>query len=100
MSNEGTKRSDQVIDDARRLVHDAREARVFESIYRENPYLVVAAAAGLGYVAAGGLPSPFTRRLLKIGMKALFVPIAASQLKEIAVGVQNAQTNETLDMER
>jgi len=42
---------------------------------------VLAAAAGLGYIAAGGLVSPFTRRITRFGMKALFVPIAAAQFK-------------------
>ncbi len=62
-------------------VVDVDKARDF---WRENPYLVLGAAAGLGYVLAGGLPTPFTRRLIRIGMKALFVPVAASQLKSLA----------------
>lgn len=62
---------------------------MFESFYRDNPYRVLGAAAAVGYVAAGGLATPFTRRLIRIGMKALFVPIAATQLKEIALGSSN-----------
>lgn len=61
-------------------VIDVDKARAF---WHENPYLVLGAAAGIGYVLAGGLPTPFTRRLIRIGMKALFVPVAASQLKSL-----------------
>lgn len=79
---------DDGIDDAELLRHDlkeiaqtVRDKRIVERTYRHNPYVVLAAAAGLGYIAAGGLVSPFTRRLTRIGMKALFVPIAAAQFK-------------------
>lgn len=55
-----------------------------KAIWEENPYLILGVAAGAGYLLAGGLATPFTRRLVRIGMKALFVPIAASQLKSLA----------------
>lgn len=51
---------------------------------KEHPYLAIGAAAAVGYVLAGGLPTPFTRRIVRVGMKALFVPLAASQLKGLA----------------
>lgn len=62
-------------------VIDPEKARAF---WEENPYIILGTAAGVGYVLAGGLATPFTRRLIRIGMKALFVPIAASQLKSLA----------------
>jgi hypothetical protein len=78
----------QAVDDAQELREDVagilaevREKRIPQRYYRHNPYIVLAAAAGAGYVAGGGLFSPFTRRLVRIGMKALFVPIAAAQFK-------------------
>jgi len=67
-------------------VVDTERAREF---WKENPYLIIGAAAGLGYVLAGGLPTPFTRRLIRVGMKALFVPVAASQLKSFATSVSD-----------
>lgn len=67
--------------DIRGLMQEVRDKRIVERTYRHNPYVVLAAAAGMGYIAAGGLVSPFTRRLTRIGMKALFVPIAAAQFK-------------------
>lgn len=49
----------------------------------EHPYLAMGVAAAAGYIVAGGLPTPFTRRIVRIGMRALFVPLAASQLKSL-----------------
>lgn len=76
------------VDDAAALREDLREVaelvrskEIPQRIYRHNPYVVLAAAAGVGYVVGGGLVSPFTRRLVRVGMKALFVPIAAAQFR-------------------
>ncbi len=68
------------------IIAEVRDKRIVQRYYEQNPYVVLAAAAGVGYVAAGGLFSPFTRRLVRVGMKALFVPIAATQLKALTGG--------------
>lgn len=68
--------------DVQDLITQARNKRLLERTYKHNPYVVLAVAAGIGYVAGGGLVSPFTRRITRIGMKALFVPIAAAQFKK------------------
>lgn len=47
-------------DEAKRLVEGQLEAR---------PYVVLGAAAGLGYVLGGGVPSFLTRTLLNIGVR-------------------------------
>lgn len=57
--------------------------RTVGQVYRRNPYVVLAGAAGLGYLLAGGLFSPFTRRILRMGMRAMVLPLAATQLKQI-----------------
>ncbi|MFU8802813.1 MAG: hypothetical protein ACNA8W_03290 [Bradymonadaceae bacterium] len=94
--------SNNLVDDTKRLTEDVRqmyhhlkEDNSFGRLYQDNPYAVIAAAAGVGYVLGGGLLSPFTRRLLRVGMKALIVPVAASQLKTFAQsggGSLNGQT--------
>lgn len=53
-------------------------------LYERNPYSVLAAAAGAGYILGGGLLTPFTKRLTRMGMKALVIPAALSQLKSLS----------------
>ena len=72
--------------DLQHLITEVRDKRIVQRYYEQNPYVVLAAAAGVGYIAGGGLFSPFTRRLVRVGMKALFVPIAATQLKALTGG--------------
>jgi ElaB/YqjD/DUF883 family membrane-anchored ribosome-binding protein len=81
----------RVIDDSKRLADDVRDAahkanpaRVVGKYYQDNPFAVLAGAAGVGYLLGGGLFTPFTKRMLKIGMKALVVPLAASQLRNLS----------------
>jgi hypothetical protein len=51
---------------------------------QRNPIGMVLAAAGIGYVLGGGLFSPMTSRLLKIGVRLALVPVIKSQLGAIA----------------
>jgi hypothetical protein len=51
---------------------------------QRNPFVMVAAAAGVGYVLGGGLFSPLTGKLLRIGLRAAIVPLVKSQLKGLA----------------
>jgi ElaB/YqjD/DUF883 family membrane-anchored ribosome-binding protein len=79
-----------VVEDSERLASDVRQlyeqitgSEDVRSLYEDNPYAFLAAAAGTGYVLGGGLLTPFTKRLARIGMKAVFVPVALSRLKEL-----------------
>ena len=49
-----------------------------------NPIGMVAIAAGLGYVLGGGLFSPATGKLVKIGLRVALLPLLKSQLANIA----------------
>jgi hypothetical protein len=51
---------------------------------QRNPFIMVAAAAGVGYVLGGGLFSPLTGKLLKIGMRAAIIPLVKNQLAGLA----------------
>lgn len=51
--------------------HPAQRAQRF---YQEQPLLCVGVAVGLGYVLGGGLRTPLTGRLLKLGASRLLVP--------------------------
>ena len=80
-----------LLDEGKALAYQARDFYAHLSkdnpvgqFYRDNPYAALALAAGAGYLLAGGLFSPFTRRVLKMSMRAMLIPLAASQLKGIA----------------
>ncbi len=77
----------QLADDARSLYDTLQRENPLAYYYEQNPYAVLGAAAGLGYILGGGLFTPFTRRLLRVGLKTMAIPVAAKQLKELA---QNA----------
>jgi hypothetical protein len=51
---------------------------------QRHPIGMVCAALGVGYVLGGGLFSPFTSRLLKIGIRLAVIPLVKSQLSAIA----------------
>ena len=51
---------------------------------QRNPIAMVCVAAGVGYVLGGGLFSPTTARLLKIGMRLAIIPFVKSQLATMA----------------
>ena len=51
---------------------------------REKPYVSLAAAFGLGYVLGGGLFSPTTGRVLRLGAKLAAVPMVQNLLLDLA----------------
>jgi len=93
-----TESNGKTFEHASRMVEEARafgsslsdQAQTFsESIdlrgrVQRNPIGMVLAAAGIGYVLGGGLFSPMTSRLLKIGVRLALVPVIKSQLGAIA----------------
>jgi len=57
-----------------------------------NPVGMVLAAAGIGYFLGGGLFSPLTGKLVKIGLRVALIPLVKSQLANLAG--QQAQPGE------
>ena len=53
-----------------------------------HPIGMVLAAMGVGYVLGGGLFSPLTGKLLKIGVRLALVPIIKSQLDVLAGNIE------------
>ncbi len=51
-----------------------------------HPIGMVVAAMGVGYVLGGGLFSPTTARLLRVGVRLALLPIIKSQLSVLAGG--------------
>lgn len=76
----------RLADDVRQIYDTVRTEQLIGKYYEKNPYAVLATAAGLGYVLGGGLFTPFTRRVLRIGMKALVLPVAAAQIRSLTQG--------------
>lgn len=50
----------------------------------KNPYGMIAAALGVGYVVGGGLFTPTTARLVRMGMKLASVPMVRDRLLDVA----------------
>jgi hypothetical protein len=50
----------------------------------QNPYGMIAAALGAGYVVGGGLFTPTTMRLVRLGMKLASVPMVRDRLLDAA----------------
>ncbi len=49
-----------------------------------HPYGMVAAALGVGYVVGGGLFTPTTLRLVRMGMKLASLPMVRDRLLDVA----------------
>ena len=85
------------MDHAKRMAEEARAfkeavASQAESFTRSidlrgrvqrNPIGMVLAAAGVGYVLGGGLFSPLTGRMVRIGLRLALIPLVKSQLSNI-----------------
>jgi hypothetical protein len=78
--------SEKLADDVGDLYERVPETGSFRDLYEKNPYAVLAAAAGAGYLLGGGLFTPFTKRILKTGMKAVVIPVAVSRLRKLTQG--------------
>jgi hypothetical protein len=50
----------------------------------QNPYGMVAAALGIGYVVGGGLFTPTSARLVRMGLKLAAVPAVRDRLLDVA----------------
>lgn len=50
----------------------------------EHPYRTLAVAAGVGYVLGGGLFTPLTGALVRIGARAALLPMVQSTVENLA----------------
>ncbi len=87
----------QLSDDLGELYQRFREEGSIQDIYDKNPYAVLASAAGVGYALGGGLLTPFSKRIARFGMKALVVPFALSELKELTQAATQPELEESGD---
>jgi hypothetical protein len=61
----------------------AREARTRVDA---NPFGMLAGAAFVGYVLAGGLAAPLTRRMLRLGLRLAILPLIAPEAADAPAG--------------
>ena len=71
-------------DNARGAVTDLRDTMDLRGRVDRNPYLMVAAAVGVGYVLGGGLFTRTTGRLVRLGMRLAALPMVKDELLGIA----------------
>lgn len=70
----------QLWDDARGAVTDLNASLDLKGRVERNPYLMVAAAFGVGYVLGGGLFTRTTGRVLRLGMRLAALPLVKDEL--------------------
>jgi len=51
---------------------------------RDNPYITLAAAAGVGFILGGGMRSPFGQVLMRVGVRAFGPPLVSAALHSVA----------------
>jgi hypothetical protein len=69
---------------AAEVLDDAAETAGLAEAVRQSPYGSLGAALGTGYLLGGGLPSPTTARLLRLGLKLASVPVVQDKLLDVA----------------
>lgn len=74
----------QFISEARGAVTDFSESLDLKGRVERNPYLTLAAAAGIGYVLGGGLFTPLTARIVRLGVKLAALPFVKDELLGMA----------------
>jgi hypothetical protein len=82
----------QLLSDAAGAVRDLNETLDLRGRVERNPYGMVAAAFGVGYVLGGGLFTPFTMRVLRLGVRLAALPFVKDELLHMVEGaVENAR---------
>ncbi len=82
----------QLIDTARSAVEDLAEKIDLRGRTERNPYGMIAAAAGVGYVLGGGLFTPLTGRLIKLGVRLAALPFVKDELIGMAESALDGYT--------
>lgn len=85
------QRVDQIGSEAQQLLTDARSAVAdlgatldLKGRVDRNPYGMMAAALGVGYILGGGLFTPTTARLIRLGVRLAALPFVKDELLAMA----------------
>ncbi|HZI09990.1 MAG TPA: hypothetical protein VE153_06310 [Myxococcus sp.] len=74
----------QLWTDARGAVADLGQTLDLRGRVERNPYGMVAAALGVGYVLGGGLFTPMTARIIRLGVRLAALPFVKDELMGMA----------------
>jgi len=74
----------QLMDEARSAVEDLSRTIDLKGRVDRSPYGMVLAAVGVGYVLGGGLFTPFTGRVLRLGVRLAMLPFVKDELLGMA----------------
>jgi hypothetical protein len=74
----------QLWSDARGAVDGLNETLDIRGRVERNPYGMVAAAVGIGYVLGGGLFTPLTLRIVRLGVRLAALPFVKDELFRMA----------------
>jgi hypothetical protein len=92
---------DHLNQDAQRLVGDARAAVEdfsrsldLKGRVQRHPYGMMLAALGAGYVLGGGLFTPLTGRVLRLGLRLAALPLVKDELVGLAEAAVDGLTQE------
>ena len=99
-----THTAGQVWDRTRDSFSDMGNALDIQGRVDRNPYGTVAAALGIGFVLGGGLFTPLTGRIvrmgLRIGMRLAVLPMLKQELAEIIGSIEDEGDDDSGDQKR
>lgn len=70
----------RLLDDARGAVTDLQDTLDLKGRVERNPYLMLAAVFGVGYVLGGGLFTRTTARVIRLGVRLAALPMVKDEL--------------------
>ena len=87
--------AEQVWERTRDSVSDIGEALDIQGRVTRNPYGTVAAAIGIGYVLGGGLFTPLTGRIVRlgvrIGLRLAVLPMLKQEMSELVSEIEDEE---------
>jgi hypothetical protein len=87
--------AEHVWDRTRDSVSDIGHALDIQGRVQRNPYGTVAAAVGIGYVLGGGLFSPLTARIvrlgIRIGLRLAVLPLVKQEIAEMVETIDDEE---------
>jgi hypothetical protein len=74
----------QLVDDAREAVRQLGSALDLRGRTERHPYGMMLVALGVGYILGGGLFTPFTARVVRLGLRLAALPLVKDELISMA----------------